>query len=292
MSRMTVGFIGLGTMGLPMAANLQRRGHPLVVHNRTRARAESLLAAGASWGASPAEVAAVSDVVITMLSEPGVIEDAALGRDGLLHRGRAGTTWINASTVNPSFARDMDGRSRSRGVRYLDAPVAGSREPAERAELVFFVGGDAATLEGCRTVLEVMGRRIIHVGAAGQGSALKLVNNVMSALGLAAFAEAAALGQAQGITAHAIFEALLGGPNLPPFLGAKRDKIEHADFESDFAMRWMQKDLHLASVTAFETGTAMPVTSAAKELYRLAMQAGYADRDFSALCAFMTDKRD
>jgi 3-hydroxyisobutyrate dehydrogenase-like beta-hydroxyacid dehydrogenase len=286
---MKVGFIGLGIMGSRMAANIQARGNPLVVFNRTADRATPLLATGATWAASPAELAANVDVVITMLSEPETVETAALGPDGLLHRLRPGGLWINCSTVNPSFARLMDEKSRSRGVRYLDAPVTGSKEPAARAELTFFIGGAAADLDACRVLLLKMGNRIVHVGGAGMGSALKMINNLLGGVAMAAFAEAASLGQAFGISPATIFDAMIGGPMLAPGIAAKRERIETHDFEAEFSMRWLQKDLHLASLTAYEAGTAMPVVNAAKELYRLAMRAGYADQDFSAIYAFLAE---
>jgi 3-hydroxyisobutyrate dehydrogenase/glyoxylate/succinic semialdehyde reductase len=289
---MKVGFIGLGIMGSRMAANIQVRGYPLVVFNRTPERATPLLATGATWADSPAELAAGVDVVITMLSDPDAVATAALGPDGLLHRLRAGGLWMNCTTVNPSFARLMDAKSRSRGVHYVDAPVAGSREPAARAELLFLVGGDAADLEACRRLLLTMGNRIIHVGGAGLGSSLKMINNLIGAVAMAGFAEGAALGQALGIAPQTIFDAMTGGPMMAPFIAAKRHKIESRDFETEFSMRWLQKDLHLAALTAYEAGTAMPVANAAKELYRLAVRGGYADQDFSALYAFLTERPD
>jgi 3-hydroxyisobutyrate dehydrogenase-like beta-hydroxyacid dehydrogenase len=285
---MKVGFIGLGIMGTRMAANLQARGHRLVVFNRTPERAQPLVATGATWAPSPAEVAADVDVVITMLSDPDAVAEAALGPDGLLHRLRPGNMWINSSTVNPSFARQMDARSRSRGVHYLDAPVSGSKDVAARAELTFMVGGDPADLEACRPLLSGMGVRIVHVGGPGMGSSLKLVSNLLGGVAMAAFAEGAALGQALGIAPQTIFDTLGGGPMVAPLIAAKRHKIEQGDFDPEFAMRWLQKDLHLASVSGYEVGSPMPVVNAAKELYRLAMRDGHADQDFSAICAFVS----
>jgi 3-hydroxyisobutyrate dehydrogenase-like beta-hydroxyacid dehydrogenase len=289
---MKVGFIGLGIMGSRMAANIQARGYALVVFNRTVARATPLIATGATWADSPAEVAADADVVITMLPDPETVATAALGADGLLHRLRAGGIWINCGTVNPSFARLMASKSRSRGVRYLDAPCTGTKEPAARGELTFFIGGEAADLDTCRPLLLAMGKRIVYVGEAGMGSALKMINNLVGAVSMAAFAEGAALGQTFGLTPDVIFEAMTGGPMLAPFIAAKRPLIESRAFETEFSMRWLQKDLHLATLTAYEAGTAMPVVNVAKELYRLAMRAGYADQDFSALYAFLTQRPD
>lgn len=277
-------------MGSRMAANLQAHGHALVVYNRTAARATPLLDSGAAWADSPASVAARADIVFTMLSEPGVVEETALGRDGLLHRLRPGGLWINCSTVDPAFARRMEDKARTRGVRYLDAPVTGSREPAARGELVFIVGGDAADVETGLPLLRTMGHRILHVGAVGMGSSMKIINNLIGGVAMAGFAEGAALGATLGISPQTILEVMSGGVMLAPFIAAKHAKLAAGDFDTEFSMRWLNKDLHLASITAYEAGAAMPVVNAAKELYRLAVRAGYADEDFSAVFAFLTQQ--
>lgn len=287
---MNVGFIGLGIMGSRMAANLQAHGHVLVVTNRTAERAAPLVENGAIWAESPAAVAARADIVFTMLSEPHVVSEAALGRDGLLHRLRPGGLWINCTTVDPAFARQMDAKTRARGVRYLDAPVTGSREPAARGDLVFIVGGDVTDLESCRSLLQAMGSRIVHVGGVGMGSSMKIINNLIGGVAMAGFAEGAALGAALGITPETIFEVMTGGVMLAPFIALKHTKIETRDFDTEFSTRWLNKDLHLATITAYEAGTAMPVVNAAKELYRLAASAGYADEDFSSVYAFLTQQ--
>jgi 3-hydroxyisobutyrate dehydrogenase-like beta-hydroxyacid dehydrogenase len=175
-------------------------------------------------------------------------------------------------------------------VRYLDAPVTGSKDAAANAQLLFMVGGDAADLEVCRPLLSSMSQRIVHVGGYGLGSALKMVNNLLGAVAMAAFAEGAALGKALGVPRETIFDALLGGPMVAPVVAAKRAKIERNDYQPDFSMRWMQKDLHLASISGYEAGVALPVVNVTKEIYRLAMREGYADQDFVAIYAFLNSK--
>jgi 3-hydroxyisobutyrate dehydrogenase-like beta-hydroxyacid dehydrogenase len=287
-----IGFIGLGIMGSRMAANLQAHAYTLIVFNRTRDKAEGLLRRGATWGQTPAAVASEADVIFTMLGNPEAVEAVALGAEGFLHALRPGAIWINTSTVNPSFARRMAAEARTNGVRYLDAPVSGSKDVATRAELLFMVGGDATDLETSRPLLSSMGSRVVHVGEAGLGSALKMVNNLLGAVAMAAFAEGAALGQALGVPRQIIFDTLLGGPMVAPVVGAKRGRIEHEDYEPDFAMRWIQKDLHLASISGYEAGVAMPVVNVTKELYRLAMREGYADLDYCAIYAFLNGTAD
>jgi 3-hydroxyisobutyrate dehydrogenase/glyoxylate/succinic semialdehyde reductase len=279
-------------MGSRMAANLQARGYKLIVFNRTRDKAEALLRGGATWGKSPAGVAAEADVLFTMLANPEAVEAAALGRDGFLRVLHPESIWVNTGTVNPSFARRMADNARENGVRYLDAPVTGSKDAAAGAALLFMVGGAAPDLEVCRPLLSSMGKRIVHVGGHGLGSALKMVNNLLGAAAMAAFAEGAALGQALGVPRQTIFDVLLGGPMVAPIVAAKRAKIEHDDYEADFSMRWMQKDLHLASISGFEAGVPLPVVNVMKEVYRLAMREGYADLDYGSIYEFFVTGRN
>jgi 3-hydroxyisobutyrate dehydrogenase-like beta-hydroxyacid dehydrogenase len=297
----TVGFIGLGIMGSRMAANVQAHNYKLVVFNRTREKAEPLLRRGATWGKTPVEVASDVDVLFTMLANPEAVEAAALNpqaveaagsnKDGFLRVMRPGSIWVNSSTVNPSFARRMAEEARANGVRYLDAPVTGSKDAAAAAELLFMVGGNAADLATCRPLLASMGKRIIHVGGHGLGSALKMVNNLLGGVAMAAFAEGAALGQALGVPRQTMFDMLFGGPMVAPVVAAKCAKFERDDYEADFSMRWMQKDLQLASISGYEAGVPMPVVNVTKELYQLAMREGYADEDYGAIYAFLTAGR-
>jgi 3-hydroxyisobutyrate dehydrogenase-like beta-hydroxyacid dehydrogenase len=206
-------------------------------------------------------------------------------------RSRASGLSSRSSTVNPSFSRELASEAQARQVRFLDAPVAGSREPAAKGELVFFVGGDAADLEACRPLLQTMGRQILHVGGHGMGTSLKMVNNLLLASSMAAFAEGLVLGQALGISQERLFDFLLGTSVVAPYLAIKREKIERGDYAPEFALQWMQKDLHLAAVSAQETGVALPLTNAAKETYQLAVRSGYGPEDLSAIYAFLNTRQ-
>ena len=284
---MKIGFIGLGIMGSRMAANLQKHGYSLVVFNRTRAKAELLLGPCGTFSDSPANLAEQVDVLFTMLPDPDAIEQVALGASGFLDHLRSNTLWVDCSSVNPSFSKNMAAEAARRGVHFVDAPVTGSAVPAAEAKLVFWVGAEPADLEAVRSLLLCMGNRIIHVGGHGMGTAMKMVVNVLLGNAMVAFAEAMALGQGLGISRDVLFDSLLGTPAVAPFLASKRKKIETGNYEAEFPLRWQQKDLHLASVSAFESGVAMPVTNAAKELYRLAMMEGHALQDFSAIYAYL-----
>lgn len=284
---MKIGFIGLGIMGSRMAANLQQHDCELIVFNRTSAKADPLRKQGAKLAESPAQLAAQVDVLVTMLSQPEAVEQTAWGLDGFLNHLRPNSIWVDCSTVNPSFSKKMAAQAARREVHFLDAPVSGSAPLAAAGRLTFWVGGESSDLERVRWLLLYMGNRIDHVGPAGSGSAMKLVINLLLGTGMAAFAEATTLGESLGLPQRVIFDALEGMPQVAPFLLSKRSKIENGDYRAEFQLSSIQKDLHLASVTAYETGVALPLTDSAKELYRLAIRNGFGREDFSAVYAYL-----
>jgi 3-hydroxyisobutyrate dehydrogenase-like beta-hydroxyacid dehydrogenase len=289
---MKIGFIGLGIMGSRMAANLQKHGYSLVVFNRTRAKAEPLLGPCGTFADSPAKLAEQADVLFTMLAHPDAVEQAALGANGFLNHLKSNALWVDCSSVNPSFSKKMAAAAAARQIRFVDAPVTGSAPVAAEAKLVFWVGADPADLERIRPLLLCMGNKIVHTGGHGAGTSMKMVINLLLGTGMAAFAEAMALGKGLGISRKVLFDSLLDTPAVAPFLKSKRAKIDKGDYEAEFPLRWMQKDMHLASVSAYESGVAMPLTNAAKELYRLAMREGHASQDFSAIYDYLTNNYD
>jgi len=276
-------------MGSRMAANLQKHGHSLVVFNRTRSKAEPLLGPCGKFAASPAQLAGQVDALFTMLAHPDAVEQAALGLDGFLNHLRPNTLWVDCSSVNPSFSKQMAAKAVRREIHFVDAPVTGSAPVAEEAKLTFWVGADLADLEKIRPLLLCMGNKIVHTGGRGTGTSMKMVINLLLGNAMAAFAEAMALGEGLGLSSTLLFDSLLGMPVVAPFLATKREKIDHRDYEAEFPLRWMQKDMHLATVSAYETGVAMPITNVAKEIYRLAMRDGHSTEDFSAIYEFVTD---
>jgi 3-hydroxyisobutyrate dehydrogenase-like beta-hydroxyacid dehydrogenase len=288
---MKVGFIGLGIMGSRMAANLMKKGHELVVFNRTKQKAGPLIAKGATFLETPAKVAENAPVVITMLPDPESVTAVALGNEGLLDHLTKGSLWIDCSTVNPSFSREMASECRKRHVRFLDAPVAGSKAPAEQAQLLFFVGGEKGDVEFAMPLLEAMGKAVFHIGGNGSGTGMKMVNNLLLAGAMAAFSEALVLGEALGIPGNTLFDTLLKSPVAAPFLALKRPLMESGNFETQFPLKWMHKDLQLASVTAYECGVAMPGITAVKESFALAARSGLGEEDFSALYHYLKQKK-
>lgn len=279
-------------MGSRMAANLQKHGYALVLFNRTAAKAKTLLGRCGTLADSPANLAEQVGILFTMLADPTAVEEAALGDNGFLHRLQQHSVWVDCSSVNPSFSKRMAAEAARRNIRFVDAPVTGSAVPAAEAKLTFWVGAEPADLERIRPLLLCMGNKIVHTGGHGAGTSVKMVVNLLLGNAMAAFAEGIALGQGLGISRDVLLNSLLGTPAVAPFLGLKREKIETRNYEADFPLRWQQKDLHLASVSAFESGVAMPVTNAAKELYRLAIRAGHGTQDFSAICDYLTNYDD
>jgi 3-hydroxyisobutyrate dehydrogenase-like beta-hydroxyacid dehydrogenase len=285
---MQIGFIGLGIMGSRMATNLRKHGYSLVVFNRTRAKARPLLDQGATFADSPAKLAEQVAVLFTMLAHPDAVEQAALGANGFLSHLRPNALWVDCSSVNPSFSKKMAAAAAARQVRFIDAPVTGSAPVAAEGKLVFWVGGHATDVEECRSLLQCMGSKIVHAGGHGMGTSMKMVINLLLGAAMASFAEAMALGQGLGLSQKMLFDSLLGAPTVAPFLASKREKIESGNYEVEFPLRWMQKDMHLASVSAYEAGVPMPLMNVIKEIYRLAMRGGHDTEDFSVIYEFAT----
>ncbi len=289
---MKIGFIGMGIMGSRMADNIRKRGHDLVVYNQTKDKAQPLLDQGASWAETPAELGKRVNILFTMLSKPdAVAEVALLGKHAFLETMVPGSIWVDCSTVNPAFSRLVAGEAQARKVRFLDAPVAGSRGPAEQGQLLFYVGGDKADLDAVRPYLDAMGKAVFHMGGSGMGSAMKMVNNILLGQAMLAFSEALTFGETLGITKQAMFDTLSASPVMAPLLNFKRKKFESGDFSVEFPLQWMHKDLHLALETAYEVGVALPATGVTKEVYGLAMRDGLENEDFIAVYKAVSRKK-
>ena len=289
---MNVAFIGLGIMGSRMARNLlQDDSLSLIVFNRSPGPVEALESEGAQGAGSASEAVGNADIVITMLSNPQVLEEVAFGDQGFVTAMHKGALWINSSTVNPSFTRQCAERANALDVRFLDAPVAGTKQPAEDGKLTFLLGGEDTDVEGARPLLELMGEKILHVGAAGQGSAFKMLVNALLAQSMLAYAETALLGEKLGFSRDFLMDTL---PNLPvsaPFLQGKAELIREGDFGAQFPLELMHKDLHLLEETAYEENQPMFLASLAKTVYGSAQQSGYGREDFAAVFEFLKGNR-
>ena len=280
---MKIGFIGLGIMGSRMAMNLQKAGHELVVYNRTKEKATALLENGAIWAESPVELAAQCAVIYTMLSTPNVVREVALGSNGFLSKLAKDSLWVDCSTVNPSFSREMATVAGQLGIRFLDAPVAGTKGPAEKGELLFLVGGDQLALAEVQVHLDIMGKKTLFLGANGRGASMKMLINLLLGQSMLAFSEAMALGRAMDLEEDLLFNVLTATPVVAPVLSVLRPKLEQEKREANFPLTLMQKDLHLAATTAFEHSVPMPSLNVAKEVFAAAKQGGLGEEDFSSI---------
>ena len=288
----TVGFVGLGVMGAPMALNLQQAGHPLVVHNRGRGPVEELVAAGAEAASSAREVAERADVVITMLPDSPAVEDVVLGSDGVLDGASDGDLLIDMSTIHPTVSVAIAGAARERGVRVLDAPVSGGDVGARDGTLSIMVGGQEADLVRARPLLEVLGKTIVHVGDHGAGQVVKACNQVVVAVTIAAVSEALVLGSKAGVEPDRILDVLGGGLAANRVMEMRRRNFLEHDFTPGFRVDLHHKDLDIALESGGAYGVPLPVTGLVQQGFRALRAKGHGGDDHSGLLALVEELAD
>jgi 3-hydroxyisobutyrate dehydrogenase len=278
---MQLGFIGLGTMGASMAANLQKAGHGLVVHDISRAAAEPHLAAGAVWAASPRAVAEAAEIVFTSLPGPPEVEQVALGPDGLLAGMRKGGVYFDLSTNAPSLVRRIHRDFAAAGAHMLDAPVSGGPRGARTRELALWVGGERAVFDRCKPVLDAIGDEARHVGPIGAGSVAKLVHNCAGYALQTALAEVFTLGVKGGVEPLALFEAVrMGAVGRRRTFDGLVDQFLRGVYEPPaFALRLAHKDVSLATSLGRELAVPMRLANLALEEMTEAMNRGWGARD-------------
>ena len=286
----TVSLIGLGLMGRPMGHNLLKAGFPLVVWNRTRSRADSLVSAGARLAASAEEAAAAADVLITIVSDPPALEQVLWGSDGNSGGAFAAlkkdAIYMDSSTVSPTLARRIAEASAARGIRFLDAPVTGGTWGAEKGELLFMVGGASETLEAARPVLSAMGKKIFHLGPNGAGQTIKLAMNLLLALEVDAFAESLALVTGAGLAGEKLVEVMQSSMARAGVLDVKAPVMLKGDYRPSFPLRLMHKDLSLALDLGNQLGVPLPAAAAARETYSSVKGTSKDDLDYAAVYKF------
>ena len=281
----TIGFIGLGVMGKPMAKNLIKAGFSLVVHNRSRAAVDEVVGAGAKAGTSPADVARQSTIVITMVPDTPDVEAVIAGPDGVLTTLQRGATVVDMSSISPTATQRLAKQIADRGGAMLDAPVSGGEIGAINAQLSIMVGGDAAAFQRALPVLQAMGNkeRIVHIGPSGAGQVCKICNQIAIGGALAGVSEAFALAKKAGVDAARVRQALLGGFAASRVLEVHGERMLNDNYKPGFRTRLYQKDLRLANEAAMANGVAMPGTAIVTQLINALVASGGGDLDYAAM---------
>ncbi|MDC3415938.1 NAD(P)-dependent oxidoreductase [Aquibacillus salsiterrae] len=278
-----IGFIGLGTMGLPMAGHLLEANYPLTIYNRTKEKANKLVTQGAEIATSPQEVALKSDVVFTMLTADAAVREVILGDKGIIHGAHPGLIVVDSSTISPKTSKEAASTLAEKGVDMLDAPVTGSEPQAIDGILTFMVGGSRDIYEQCKPLFEVMGKQSFYMGKSGAGSYTKLANNTMGAINLLSFSEAITMATKAGIDPELFVKVVSGGGARSGMMENKADKVMSRDFSPHFMTDLIHKDLGLASDVAKELDLPVPVLSVVKELFQLARAKGLGKEDMSSI---------
>ena len=280
---LTVGYIGLGLMGKSIARNIHKAGFPLVVHNRSRAAVNELVAEGASAAGSPAEVAAQVDVVFTNLPDTPDVEQVVLGEQGILEGARAGLIFVDNSTIKPAAARNLAVRLAARAVMSLDAPVSGGDIGARNGTLAIMVGGPLEALEKVRPVFQAMGKTVTHVGEAGAGQVAKAANQIMVAAQMVAMGELLMFSQKAGVDPQKVVEASKGGAAQCWTLDVKPARLFAGNRTPGFKALMQAKDLNIILETAREYGIPLPSAAVDAQLYNAMLQNGMGELDNSAV---------
>ncbi|MCH7970138.1 MAG: NAD(P)-dependent oxidoreductase [Chloroflexi bacterium] len=267
MSEERIGFVGLGMMGMPMSRNLVEAGYAVTVFDLDGAAVEQALTFGASSASTGSEVAAQSDIIITMVPDSPHVEAAIAGPDGILEGVKAGSVVIDMSTISPATGKKMAALLEEKSVNFVDAPVTGGVEGAEAGTLSILVGGNAEAFERTLPVLNVLGGNVTHMGPVGSGHTTKIANQLIGVATLAGISEAFVLAKKAGLDLQLFFDAVKNGAGRSWALETLGPKILKGDFSPGFMVKHMQKDLRLAAQLAADTGTSIPTTSLIAQLY-------------------------
>ncbi len=280
---MNVAFVGLGTMGAPMALNVLKAGHSVIVHNRTREKEQPLVAAGAIASPTPESAAAAADIIITCVSDTPDVEAIILGEAGIIHGAQPGALVIDMSTISPSVTRSIAAQLAQKDIHMLDAPVSGGSEGAQKGTLSVMIGGAAEDVEKARPVLSAMGSTITHVGAIGSGQITKAINQIIVAGTYWSIAEGMALGLKAGLDMDKVVQAVGSGAAGSWGLTNRSGNMIDNEYPLGFRVRLHQKDLEIALAAARELGLPLPMAAYVEQIETGLMAQGYGDEDISAI---------
>jgi len=276
MAQATIGWIGTGVMGISMARHLLTAGHPLIIHTRTRARAEPLLAAGAHWAESPLQVAERAEIVCSMVGYPEDVEATHLGPQGTLSAAKAPALLIDFTTSSPALSQRIAERGAALGTRAIDAPVSGGDVGARNATLSIMCGGTEPAFQAARPVLDLLGKTVVLQGPAGSGQHTKMVNQLLIAGTMLGMAEALSYAKKAGLNAETVLQSVGGGAAASWSLTNLAPRILKSDFAPGFFIEHFLKDLRIALDEARALGLDLPCATAAERTYRALAEAGYA----------------
>ena len=285
-----VAFLGLGIMGSGMAANLLKAGFPLAVYNRTAAKAQSLVSAGARLAATPAEAVQGASVVLSMLADDAASREIWLGKDGALAAADKGAILIESSTVSPAWIAELAGLAAQRGVQFLDAPVTGSRMQAQAGQLSFLVGGSEAALAAVTPVLRAMSKEVLHLGPVGSGAKLKLINNFLCGVQIASLAQALTWIERSGLDREKSLAFLNSAAPGSPLLGTISARMAARNYTVNFLLRLIVKDLQYAQNEAAQCGVDLTTAQTARKLFEDAVAKGFGDEDMAAVIEPLRNK--
>ena len=285
-----VAILGLGTMGGGMAANLLKAGFSLAVYNRTAAKAQALVNAGARRASTPAEAAKGASVVIAMLADDAASREVWLGKGGALESAEKGAILIESSTVSPAWIAELAALAAEHGTELLDAPVTGSRTQAEAGQLSFLVGGSDRALEAARPVLQAMSKEIVHLGPVGSGAKMKLINNFLCGVQVASLAEGLAWIERSGLDPEKALSILKAGAPGSPLLGAISARMASHNYTVNFLLRLMAKDLLYAETEAALCSVDLKTAQVARSLFEVAVANGFGDADMASVIEPLRNK--
>ncbi|KAJ0515133.1 putative glyoxylate reductase (NADP(+)) [Helianthus annuus] len=278
-----VGFLGLGIMGSPMAQNLIKAGCDVTVWNRTKSKCDPLIHLGAKYKPSPAEVAASCDVTFAMLADPESAMVVACGEDGAASGMSPGKGYVDVSTVDGPTSKLINGQITETGALFLEAPVSGSKKPAEDGQLIFLTAGDKSLYEKVAPYLDIMGKSRFYLGDVGNGAAMKLVVNMIMGSMMTSFAEGLLLSEKVGLDPSVVVEVISQGAISAPMFSLKGPAMVQSKYPTAFPLKHQQKDMRLALGLAESVSQPTPIAAAANELYKVAKSHGLSDSDFSAV---------
>ncbi|MFP4517334.1 MAG: NAD(P)-dependent oxidoreductase [Desulfovibrionales bacterium] len=282
-----IGFLGLGIMGRAMASNVLKAGYELVVYNRTREKALPLEKAGARVAGSPREATEESDVLLIMVTGPEAVDTILWGEQGAGEALAPGKTVVNMSSVSPAYTRSLAERVLQTGAGFIDAPVSGSKAPAEQGTLVILAGGHEAEVRELEPLLLTMGKKVVHCGEHSKGATMKMTVNLLLGVMLEGLAEAMAFGEKAGLSKEMILDTVMAGPMSCGLFQLKEEMLRKGEYPTQFPLKHMFKDLRFVLETAYETGASTPAAHGVIQPYAAADAMGLGDEDFAAVVKFL-----